>query len=94
MSQHTPGPWEINGQGWDVYVASTADPDTTICKVEVLSDGEGDTSVTIRNANLIAAAPDLLAACELAFDEMMRNDFGTLTIVPKILVAIHKARGQ
>lgn len=63
MTPHTPGPWEINGQGWDVYVISTNDPDTTICKMEVLSDENGSTQVTIDNANLITAAPDLLAAC-------------------------------
>ncbi len=60
-AQRTPGQWEINGAGWDVYIVSANDPDTTICKVDVLSDDAGDTSVTIANARLIAQAPDLLA---------------------------------
>ena len=55
-TQHTPGPWEING---DQYVESLSlDTPLSIC---MLADcGEATES----NGALIAAAPDLLAALQ------------------------------
>lgn len=53
--QHTPGPWEVDGQ----YVHG---PDGRRF-LAVAGDGEG-----IANARLIAAAPDLLAALRKALE--------------------------
>jgi hypothetical protein len=63
MSKHTPGPWTVRcldetDEEYRVEAASTLFVDISPC-----SDGytPGQTKF---NARLIAAAPDLLAACE------------------------------
>ena len=40
------------------------------------------------------AAPELLAALENATDAMAREDFGTITLLPKLRAAISRARGR
>lgn len=59
MTNHTPGPWVIGKQDHDVMTVDTANG-TAICDVYVDSDDRRPPA----NANLIAAAPDLLAALE------------------------------
>ncbi len=57
MSEHTPGPWEWDSDGHIYREPWTEEADPAICKVNIhVSSGEA-------NARLIAAAPDLLAAC-------------------------------
>lgn len=63
MTAHTPGPWEKNyctytGSGWDIVSKETGLWTATV-NADDLSDEEGKA-----NANLIAAAPDLLEALE------------------------------
>ena len=65
MSGHTPGPWEVEENGADIfsndghYIA------------EAWYDGSlGAGIVTAANARLIAAAPDLLEACKFLYAEM------------------------
>lgn len=61
MSKHTPGPWahvSVTG-GWD-GVAEDANRNSVICTLSLNNPA---------NASLIAAAPDLLAAAELALSE-------------------------
>lgn len=66
MATHTPGPWEIvpfaktnvRQVGGDRGVASCGGYATTM-RGDVAAENEA-------NARLIAAAPDLLAACKLA----------------------------
>lgn len=68
MSQHTPGPWNVDAE--TVYDTTHA----RICTVDYGDDdeatitgaGEQAPGQGRANARLIAAAPDLLAACELA----------------------------
>lgn len=58
MSKHTPGPWIVGvsyDKGWPVFRLS-----------QLGSTLSGPGTEVDANANLIAAAPDLLAACELA----------------------------
>ena len=55
LTKHTPGPWIIGKQDHDVITVDTANG-TAICDVYVDSDDRP------ANANLIAAAPDLLEA--------------------------------
>jgi hypothetical protein len=69
--KHTQGPWEagkIFGNGAEAEIAiktAFGDPGILICGV-MMDDEESDNFVNqqeaIHNANLIAAAPDLLAA--------------------------------
>lgn len=63
-TQHTPGPWEIDGE----YVQQAGQASVAVCDVMVMDEG-GDKgwyrgSVTQANARLIAAAPELLGALE------------------------------
>ena len=63
---HTPGPWESNGFGTDVY----SEEHGTVANTKTnyhFTDEERNT-----NTALIAAAPDLLAACKPK-DEIIRG---------------------
>jgi hypothetical protein len=72
-SKHTPGPWRVEDvtevvakipTGETLSVCLTAD-------VELWDDYRGGKNAA--NARLIAASPDLLAACE-AFEEWLRRE--------------------
>ncbi len=60
-AKHTPGPWRYHDDGW----ITTGDGAASICRVADAKD-HVEVSDTQRNADgkLLAAAPDLLAACE------------------------------
>lgn len=71
---HTPGPWRVDidprpGMEWNREVVADG---LTICFMahSNLRAPERDEA----NACLVAAAPDLLAACRLALDAFERND--------------------
>lgn len=51
----TPGPWKLDHSGGATYVC-TAESDISLCRVSAHDQ--------IANANLIAAAPDMLAALQ------------------------------
>ena len=105
MSAHTLGPWEAERMrltpqdkdrrsGFVVNGPDVSDAlPVRICDLRVpqgmtgFAEGEA-------NARLIAAAPELLAALENATDAMAREDFGTITLLPKLRAAISRARGQ
>jgi hypothetical protein len=60
QTKHTPGPWQIRSGGntGKFFVEQSQGAEVTICFVDTnLRSNEA-------NARLIAAAPDLLAACE------------------------------
>lgn len=75
---HTPGPWE-----WDQF-AALSNGDVVIAQAESLPRDS--------NARLIAAAPDLLAACQYALPIM--RDLGLTARVEQIEAAIAKATGS
>ena len=66
-AQHTPGPWSIDRAYGDCCVAGR-DGDR-IAAVYGYDYGEDEA-----NAALIAAAPDLLAACQAVLDEFPAAD--------------------
>jgi hypothetical protein len=93
MTKHTPGPWvdqcgHIHGAG-NVAVATIDDnmSDERVREGSTLYPGQPEGQA---NAHLIAAAPDLLAACE-----NLENDDGSIPEHAWRLVqdAIDKARG-
>lgn len=79
MSKHTPGPWEVitSRDVWSSVVAP--------CVALICSDVEND-----GDAQLIAAAPDLLAACVALQMEAAARGCG-LRIADE---AIRKATGE
>ena len=65
MSEHTPGPWKvIDEQNSEWAYIDNRDESINICQVP-----EQDESYML-NAKLIAAAPDLLAACKIVLDNI------------------------
>ncbi len=110
MTQHTPGPWEVRAvgvhdRGWDAgtfvgqvgsgLVAKTFTNKSNMQPAECLAAAQAD-------ASLIAAAPELLAACEAARYELncleprLTDEFrsGVVALRESIAAAIAKAKGQ
>jgi hypothetical protein len=88
-TKHTPGPWAVADVG-EVVVCATG---RTLCDV-YSSPATGDEQADA-DANLIAAAPDLLEALEAAHWWLVF--FGTDHLEPvraRCRAAIAKARGQ
>ena len=68
-AKFTPGPWFVDG---DDHFATVLAPDGwVIAKTDHLHAGDdpGNCGVHLANMQLIAAAPDLLAACRLTLDD-------------------------
>ena len=97
MSAHTKGPWDWRSQGvfglqreerFSVY-PNHGDLARSVAVV----DGPNSDD----NARLIAAAPDLLAACEAAkafvFDDTCRHDSEKAPLLALLRAAIARARG-
>ena len=96
MSEHTSGPWEINET---VIPKSDGEsmPFTYIATPEGQFVGAEWFAHDVPNARLIAAAPDLLAACDLALRCMddSREDWVFVSdAINACKTAIAKARGQ
>lgn len=101
MTEHTPGPWEVDGPPSN-QIIWCADGENRICFMAHSNgrDDEGD----IATARLVAAAPDLLAAlawiervcCEelpLEYNDGMRKAFQR-NVRDAANKAIAKARGE
>ncbi len=101
MSGHTPGPWYVGSQSDLLFIItqpprpSTDDP-SGIQDVEVVAQIEWYDKghvVELANANLIAAAPDLLAALE-AWLAWLGDDTHTSNMpVHQSITAIAKTKG-
>jgi hypothetical protein len=77
---HTPGPWKAYITTRQVAVSHEGQ---VVATINHFGDNPAD------NARLIAAAPDLLEACETVYGMMSIND------MPYVLIAaINKAKGQ
>lgn len=95
-TQHTPAPWSVIKGSPQAGIITA--PNRSLGIAEVFGGGETD----IANARLIAAAPDLLAACRCALADMegsySREDWDddenpvALTI-RELIAAIAKAGG-
>jgi len=99
VSDFTPGPWTFRPFSWRVKDVNHAEPHMKV----IIGHGEQGLAYTVglnnatdlANARLIAAAPDLLEACELARDFM--NDVGATKehlAVEKVFKALAKAEGR
>lgn len=94
-ASHTPGPWFINGP-WHVQATPLLSDRNLPCVVAQVVEGHGVMSdERLPNARLIAAAPDLLAACKLAKDRFDKLGMDWLGKNPDPLeAAIAKAEGD
>ena len=85
MSKHTPGPWEFLDNS---LVGPKIDDKPVWLRPVIL---RSETGVAKADANLIAAAPDLLEALETLVRNGTRS---TLEDWEAAMVAIAKARGE
>ena len=96
MSKHTPGPWVIDGY----EVSPKSNMDLAICSVMPM-DWNGGRGRHIRgdetqaNANLIAAAPDLLETLETIKRRLYEpRQFFLQEVEAMIDIAIARAKGE
>jgi hypothetical protein len=95
---HTPGPWRVGRNG--AVVADVPIPEMQGSdEVEYYGGHLVAESITPSNAQLIAAAPDLLQACRDTMDYWESTGFaeceeGCDCIVDQMRAALAKARGQ
>lgn len=96
-TKHTPGPWTTHPHSFGAEVRSIAQ--VAWCGAASTFGASGgqniDAAEACANANLIAAAPDLLEALEAALGCL--NFFGTDQIEPfrvRCRAAIARAKGQ
>lgn len=89
---HTPGQWTANFDHETLWVQSSDPHATCICDL-VERDGNGYTDEDRANAYLIAAAPELFAACTLALVRLEDGTEVSATIARHLRAAIAKAKG-
>ena len=109
MSKHSPGPWAIEydevDEDWRIVSEPRNGYVTVISYYEHDEDDTPENLATVEevkaNASLIAAAPELLEALEMALDELMAAGFSDYIYGPSpsdalILGAkvIAKAKGE
>lgn len=90
MSKHTPGPWIIvDTQRGDAIVNALID-ESGAAMYGPIVDGGIDTEA---NARLIAAAPELLAACEAVIEEQSIGMYGAISneCIAQLRAAVAKA---
>ncbi|GFN25455.1 hypothetical protein ADE_11530 [Achromobacter denitrificans] len=96
-AQHTPGPWEIDGE----YVQQAGQTAVAVCDV-LNMDKAGDKGwysgpVTQANKRLISAAPELLEALEklnAAYDRFKLPGYPKADVQKQAEAAIAKAKGE
>ena len=91
--KHTPGPWETTG----IFVRRNVAVIPKIGKADicaVYADGEIKREEARANARLIAAAPDLLAACKMIASIAVGWQALTPGDIAEVHAAIAKAEGE
>jgi len=69
---HTPGPWSVNSEGRSHYVVAESVEWALVAAATPRYHGQREVisaTAAEANARLIAAAPDLLAACRSVWEE-------------------------
>ena len=85
MSEHTPGPWTVAPKNGRVIMAGES-------KIATAFKDSVDPPVSWVNAQLIAAAPELLAACEAFI--AANNQCGASLAFVMAQQAVRKATGE
>ena len=89
--KHTPGPWAVTDDKLGVFSANMPLYQNKVianCGAVARERAENEA-----NARLIAAAPDLLAACQAAIEEQSIGMYGAISneCIAKLRAAIAKA---
>lgn len=88
--KHTRGPWVLfSDERSKLLEVLPAMRPGTIAKIIWVHAGDEGDEEAYANARLIAAAPDLLAACELALAAM-----GNMSAAEVVRAALAKSRGE
>ncbi len=102
MNKHTPAPWKIDSQDRGVIIDSKS-RDIAAMSIHAAMKNRSieslDEKILEANAHLMAAAPELLAACEYVVRWHREHDSGEgelfgLDFVTDCISAIAKARGK
>ena len=91
-AQHTPGPWKVMPKKYDDAVSVAIGADSIGRIIFRCSDGNIEA-----NAALIAASPELLAACKNGMAMLLRNtlqDAKDTAAYHQMKIAIAKATGE
>lgn len=97
-SKHTPGPWRVGDAGATVFGPKTEAPSPV--RIATVTNNAIPSDAQRANARLIAAAPELLDACEEAIAEAHRlNEAAGYTVFNPTAFgmmrqAIAKAQGK
>lgn len=94
MSKHTPGPWYFGSNERQPQIASESDPRGRT--IALVYDGTDD-ETKVANANLIAAAPELLQILETIVEDVGYRGGGAKLckqFLSRATIAIHKAKGE
>lgn len=102
-ANHTPGPWCVDGE--DYFAKVVSKDGWTIAETSHIHDGDLGKAEDIHLANmrLIAAAPDLLAACEASLALLTKYGEGRFAcaafeserkLIHQLRAAITKAKGR
>jgi hypothetical protein len=90
MSKHTPEPWVVNGSAIETDYASD-----NVAIAHIYDTDENGPNEYVANAKLIAAAPDLLEACEAVIKYFGNPNKRTQFDVERdLLTAIARAKGE
>lgn len=88
ISSHTPGPWRVAPPSIGRFKVVSVDG------LKVVGEASNYNEQAEANARLIVAAPDLLAACEAAYDSYDMTGGLARDTADKLLAAIKKAKGE
>ncbi len=87
---HTPGPWTASHEGTSIVLSSLGP--IAIVATGTIALGAYSSDKIRSNAALISAAPDLLAACEVALNDRMYKEWPDVADI--LTAAIAKAEGK
>jgi hypothetical protein len=95
MGQPTPGPWKAWHSGKTVEIISDEGHGKPIVKWTGFDGCNRPLKEQVANARLIAAAPDLLAVCKSAYEQLLKDElYAGDPLMAQLFAAIAKVEGE